>query len=143
MKMIALMCIAFGLVACQPQQINQAAQQQHFICKSLIEGFLKTQRLGEYQLDHLQPTLHQTATIRQYSYHASSDESMKLKMLVHQNLDFQCQQTSAQHFEIHLLTPQQASQNLNSPLAQQPLLSLDLPPQKTIDTLTAFALKTQ
>lgn len=31
--------IALSLSACQPQEVNQAAQQQHFICKSLIEGF--------------------------------------------------------------------------------------------------------
>lgn len=133
--MIAIVSIAFTLVACQPQQVNSAAQKQHFICKSLIDGFLKTQRLGNYQLDHLEPTLHQTATVRNYLYRASSDQTVKINIPVQNNLEFKCKQTSAQHFEIELVTPQQT----NSPT----LLSLDLPPQKTIDTLTAFALKTQ
>ena len=135
MKIITLIGTALILSACQPQQVNQAAQQQHFICKSLIEGFLKTQRLGEYQLDHLQPTLHHTVAKRAYSYRVSSDVNMRINMPIQQNLDFECQQNSAQHFEIKLLNKAQGN--------SQSLLSLDLPPQKTIDTLTAFALKTQ
>ena len=78
MRTIALISIVFGLTACQPQQANQAAQKQHFVCKSLIEGFLKTQNLAEYQLDHLEPTLHQTAAVRNYRYHTSSDQRMKI-----------------------------------------------------------------
>lgn len=135
MRMIALVSLALALSACQPQQVNQAAQQQHFVCKSLIEGFLKTQRLGNYQLDHLQPTLHQAVTVRHYHYRASGDQTVKINLPVQKNLEFKCQQTSAEHFEIHLITPQQPN--------TAPLLSLDLPPQKTIETLTAFALKTQ
>ena len=135
MRMIVLACIAFGLTACQPQQVNKAAQQQHFICKSLIEGFLKTQKLGEYQLNHLQPTLHQTTAKREYTYQASADHSMKINMPSQQNLKFECLQKTAEQFDIQLVNPQQ-TQN-------QTLLSLSLPPQKTIDTLTAFALKTQ
>ena len=42
---------------------------------------------------------------------------------------------NAEKFEIQLVNPQQ--------IQNQTLLSLSLPPQKTIDTLTAFALKTQ
>ena len=135
MRTIILLGVVLGLSACQPQQVNQAAQQQHFICKSLIEGFLKTQRLGEYQLDHLQPTLQQTASVRAYRYRASRDTTMKINMPTQQNLQFECRQDSAQHYEIQLVNSQQNS--------KQTLLSLDLPPQKTIDTLTAFVLKTQ
>lgn len=135
MRIIALTCIAFGLVACQPQQVNQAAQQQHFVCKSLIEGFLKTQRLGEYQLDHLQPTLHQTATERSYIYRASGYQNAKFNFPQQKNLTFKCLQKNAEQFEVQLVNPQHVQ--------NQTLLSLNLPPQKTIDTLTAFALKTQ
>ena len=127
--------IALSMSACQPQEVNQAAQQQHFVCKSLIEGFLKTQRLGEYQLNHLQPTLHQTASERNYTYRASGDQNMKLNFPQQKNLAFKCLQKNAEKFEIQLVNPQQ--------IQNQTLLSLSLPPQKTIDTLTAFALKTQ
>ena len=143
MKMFVLIGVAFGLIACQPQQVNQAAQQQHFVCKSLIEGFLKAQHFGEYQLEHLQPTLQKTAAIRQYTYHVSNDEKMKINMPAQKNLNFQCQQTSAQHFEIHLINSQQISQDENPRLKQQPLLSLELPPHKASDTLTTFVLKNQ
>ena len=135
MRIFTLLTTALLLSACQPQATNQIAQQQHFICKSLIEGFLKTQRLGEYQLDHLQPSLQHTAPIRAYTYRVSSDITMRLNMPTQQNLNFECQQDAAQHFEVHLVNQAENS--------KQNLLSLDLPSQKTIDTLTAFALKTQ
>lgn len=135
MRIFTVLMTALLLSACQPQATNQIAQQQHFICKSLIEGFLKMQQLGEYQLDHLQPTLQHTAPIRAYTYRVSSDISMRINMPTQQNLNFECQQDSAQHFEVRLVN---ATQGFT-----QNLLSLDLPPQKTIDTLTAFALGTQ
>ena len=34
------------LSACDVQQQNQQVQQQHFVCKSLIDGFLKAENLG-------------------------------------------------------------------------------------------------
>lgn len=131
----AILSISFLLMACQPQASNALAQKQHFVCKSLIEGFLKTQQLGQYQLQHMQPTLHQTSAQHLYQYHVSSDHEMRIHMPQQQNLNFQCSQTSAQHFELKLLNHEQQE--------IQTLLSLDLLPQKTMDNLTAFALKTQ
>ena len=131
----AILSISFLLIGCQPQTNNALAQKQNFICKSLIEGFLKTQQLGQYQLQHLQPTLHQTSAQRLYQYHISADHEMRIHMPQQQNLNFQCSQTSAQHFELKLLNHEQQE--------IQTLLSLDLLPQKTMDNLTAFALKTQ
>lgn len=130
-----ILSISFLLMACQPQANNALAQKQHFVCKSLIEGFLKTQQLGQYQLQHMQPTLHQTSAQRLYQYHVSADHEMRIHMPQQQNLNFQCSQTSAQHFELKLLNHKQQE--------IQTLLSLDLLPQKTMDNLTAFALKTQ
>ena len=131
----AILSISFLLMACQPQASNALAQKQHFICKSLIEGFLKTQQLGQYQLQHLQPTLHQTSAQRLYQYHVSSDHEMRTLMPQQQDLNFQCSQSSAQHFELKLLNHKQQE--------IQTLLSLELLPQKTMDKLTAFVLKTQ
>ncbi|OTG64296.1 hypothetical protein [Acinetobacter silvestris] len=139
MKIIKSSTIILGMsflfTACQPQATNSLAQKQHFICKSLIEGFLKTQQLGQYQLQHLQPTLHQASAQRLYRYHISSDQTMRINMPHQQDLNFACNQTSAQRFELKLLNQEQRE--------IQTLLNLDLPPQKTIDTLTAFVLKTQ
>lgn len=131
----AILSISFLLMACQPQASNALAQKQNFICKSLIEGFLKTQQLGQYQLQHLQPTLHETSAQRLYQYHISADHEMRIHLPQQQNLNFQCSQTSAQHFELKLLNHEQQE--------IQTLLSLDLLPQKTMDNLTAFALKIQ
>lgn len=64
MRTIILLGVILGFSACQPQQVNQAAQQQHFIYKSLIEGFLKAQHWSEYPNDHLQPTYTATASVR-------------------------------------------------------------------------------
>ncbi|OTG85085.1 hypothetical protein [Acinetobacter sp. ANC 4648] len=130
-----ILAISFLFTACQPQATNSVAQKQHFICKSLIEGFLKTQQLGQYQLQHIQPTLHQTAAQRLYRYHMTSDNTMRINMPYQQDINFECNQTSAQRFELKLLNHEQQE--------IQTLVNLDLPPQKTIDTLTAFVLKTQ
>ena len=135
MRIFTVLMTALLLSACQPQATNQIAQQQHFICKSLIEGFLKMQQLGEYQLDHLQPTLQHTAPIRAYTYRVSSDISMRINMPTQQNLNFECEQDATQHFNVRLVNQAHG--------IKQNLLSLDLPPQKTIDTLTAFVLGTQ
>ena len=131
----AILSISFLLMACQPQASNALAQKQNFICKSLIEGFLKTQQLGQHQLQHLQPTLQETSAQRLYQYHISADHEMRIHLPQQQNLNFQCSQTSAQHFELKLLNHEQQE--------IQTLLSLDLLPQKTMDNLTAFALKIQ
>ena len=131
----AILSISFLLMACQPQASNALAQKQHFVCKSLIEGFLKTQQLGQYQLQHMQPTLHQTSAQRLYQYHVSSDHERRTLMTQQQDLNFQCSQSSAQHFELKLLNHKQQE--------IQTLLSLELLPQKTMDKLTAFVLKTQ
>ena len=60
---------------------------------------------------------------------------MKINIPGQKDLAFKCLQTANDHFEIQLVNPHQPR--------SQTLLSLDLPPQKTIETLTAFALKTQ
>ena len=131
----AILSISFLLMACQPQASNALAQKQHFVCKSLIEGFLKTQQLGQYQLQHMQPTLHQTSAQRLYQYHVSSDHEMRTLMPQQQDLKFQCSQSSAQPLELTFPNHKQPE--------IQTLLSLDLLPQKTMDNLTAFVLKTQ
>jgi len=64
---ISLFCL-LSLSACQPPHVSQQVQQQHFICKALIEGFLKTQNLTDYQFLSLVPNLTETSTQRTYQY---------------------------------------------------------------------------
>lgn len=128
--------LVIGLLsACDVQQTNQQAQQQHFVCKSLIDGFLKAGNLGHYTLQKIQPTLNDTATERAYVYAVADDYLMKLNVPRQQKLKFNCQYEGTQRYTVQLFNPEhQRSENL---------ISLDLPTQNTIQTLTAFALKNQ
>ena len=128
--------LVIGLLsACDVQQPNQQAQQQHLVCKSLIDGFLKAENLGHYTLQKIQPTLNDTATERAYVYAVADDHLMKLNVPRQQKLKFNCQHDGAQRYTLQLFNLEhQRSENL---------IRLDLPPQKTIQTLTAFVLKNQ
>lgn len=128
--------LVIGLLsACDVEQTNQQAQQQHFVCKSLIDGFLKAGNLGHYTLQKIQPTLNDTATERAYVYAVADDYLMKLNVPRQQKLKFNCQYEGTQRYTVQLFNPEhQRSENL---------ISLDLPTQNTIQTLTAFALKNQ
>ena len=132
---LAMVVLAGWLSACQPQQPNASAQQQGFVCKSLIEGFLKTQNLAHYELKSIQPSLQESANQRIYVYNASPDHAMQLKNNPSRsNLQFQCQQTD-QHYALQLITDRH-NNTLN-------LMSLNLPTADTVKQLTAYSLKTQ
>lgn len=136
----AILCtflvILMGLLsACDLKQMNQQAQQQHLVCKSLIDGFLKAENLGHYVLKKFQPTLDNTATERAYVYAVADDHLMKLNVPRQQKLQFNCQHDGAQRYTVQLLNVDNQT--------QQNLISLNLPPQQTIQTLTAFVLKNQ
>ncbi len=136
----AILCTFWILVigslsACDVKQTNQQAQQQHFVCKSLIDGFLKAENLGHYILEKIQPTLDDTVTERAYVYAVAEDQLIKLNVPRQSKLKFNCQYDGAQRYTLQLFNPEyQRSENL---------IRLDLPPQKTIQTLTAFVLKNQ
>lgn len=130
----SLLLSAALLSACDTPTRNQAAQQQHFICKSLIDGFLKAQHLGQYQLDNIQPTLISTASQRHYTYQVSSDSIAKLNMPKQNQLQFECQQ-NASHYSVELIN---ANQN-----SKQMLMRLDLPETQTMEKLTAYSLETR
>ncbi len=134
MKLVYLGTLSVFLMACQPPQINQAAQQQHFVCKSLIEGFLKTQQLGQYQLRSIRPTLVETTDQRSYVYNTASDNNALLNTPVQPRLHFNCEQ-QGNHFALKLID------GYNNQQIQ--VISLDLPLEHTIKQLTAFQLKTQ
>lgn len=140
LKQALTMVVVGGVLsACQPQQLNAGAQQQGFVCKSLIEGFLKTQNLAHYELKSIQPTLQETAMQRTFVYQTASDHAIQLKSIPSRsNLQFHCQQTD-QHYALQLITDTQnntANNRIN-------LISLQLPATDTIKQLTAYSLKTR
>lgn len=86
---ISLFCL-LSLSACQPPHVSQQVQQQHFICKALIEGFLKTQNLTDYQFLSLAPSLTETSTQRTYQYRLNNEREMQMSLPRQKNLQFQC-----------------------------------------------------
>ena len=134
MKLIYLGTLSLCLAACQPVEINQAAQQQNFVCKSLIEGFLKTQQLGQYQLRSIKPSLQQNAVQRRYVYNTTSDNNAQFRTPIQQHLDFNCEQQD-NHFVLNLLDGTR-----KEPIH---LMSLVMPSAQTIKQLTAYQLKIQ
>ena len=122
------------LTACDRKQPNQVAQQQHFICKSLIDGFLKAQQLGQYQLHSFHPTLMSQADQRDYVYQVTSDNNAKLNLPKQNQLQFECQK-NANHYTVNLMNQEHSK--------AQALMSLELPQQQTMEKLTAYSLDTQ
>lgn len=130
-------CLGFlmTLTACDSSPKNQLAQQQNFICKSLIDGFLKAESLGQYELLSFEPNIHDVVNQRNYIYRVSSDYRMKSNIPHQQRLQFQCKHDSAQRYSVNLLNP--VNQRLHH------IISLDLPPKETVQALTAFSIKTE
>lgn len=118
------------MVGCETQRPHVLAQQQNFICKSLIDGFLKTQHLGQYELSEVSPSLDQVSPQRHYIYNISSDQSFRLNMPKQNELKFICNQPSEQRFNVELFDPSQ--QRLSA------LMSIDLPPKQQMNALTAY-----
>ena len=85
---LSLFSCAIALSSCQPQG-KTVAQQQHFICKALIEGFLKTQNLTDYQFLSLAPSLTETSTQRTYQYRLNNEREMQMNLPHQKNLQFQ------------------------------------------------------
>ena len=129
---LSLIALATLMVGCETQQTNVLAQQQNYICKSLIDGFLKTQQLGQYQLSEVSPSLDQVSPQRHYIYNISSDQNFRLNMPKQNELKFICNQPTEQRFSVELFDPSQ--QRLSA------LMSIDLPPKQQMDSLTAYVL---
>lgn len=132
MKLVYLCLISSLLMACQPQPTNQASLQQSYVCKALIEGFLKTQNLNQYELRNVQPDLDMDATQRTYTYRVASDITMRINLPTQPQLAFHCTQQNNQ-YTVKLMGTD-AKSNLN-------LLSLNIPEKQTIKNLTALQLK--
>jgi hypothetical protein len=127
--------ISLVLAACDSEPKNALAQQQHFICKSLIDGFLKAEHLGQYELQHFQPIIQNAVIERNYTYRVSADNQMRLVTPQQKKLHFQCQHAGNQSYTVKLLDPS------NNTL--QTLVHLNLPPRDVLKQLTAYSLGNQ
>ncbi len=113
------------LTGCDTETVTSAQQQQHFICKSLIQGFLRIQTLGHYQLDKDDKI---AAELTQLNY-IVQPEHRQYGLPQQQRLRFSCLQ---QHnlVQVRLIDPSHAQAQL--------VLSLAIPSSAHMKRLTAY-----
>ena len=117
MKKITLYISLIFLNACQPVQ-SIAAQQQNFVCKALIEGYLKAQQFNNFELrKEKREELHSTDQIT-YLYWQATLSGRMLGIPKPAELTFQCQRISSQHYRI---------QSLDASAKVTPLFTIHLP----------------
>ena len=122
-----LLCVSFfSLSGCQPETTQQINQQQNFMCKFLISGFLKAVRLPLYRIQlervqHLHTQLH-------YIAHPEHYQSL---MPQQQQLQLHCTQKAGFIF-LDLIDPQ-----THHP---ERVLSLKTPEAPLVKRLTAYHL---
>lgn len=130
LSLLYLLILGAGLSACQPKQ-HTAAEQQKFVCHTLIEGFLKTQSMSQYGLDHIEAIRAEHPEDLLYTYTAQQRQHLNITPQK-AKLQFNCQKLAARKFQIRLHQPQQAI--ANSPV----LLRIELPEQP-VDKYMAYA----
>ncbi|RKG31936.1 hypothetical protein [Acinetobacter tianfuensis] len=130
LKAILAVIGALALTACQPEQQTQANNQQNFVCKSLIHGFLSAQKLTQYELEQIQPVTASGFSQKLYIYKARSDTGINV-MPQQTKLRFACEQMTARKFQIKLRQAQGP---------EYPLLSVELPETQQMQQLTAYHL---
>lgn len=121
-----------SISACTPNTTDPLVLQQDYICKSLIQGFLKTQQLSHYDLSNTTPDLRQISEQRIYRYKTTSDTNMRLNMPSQAHLIFRCD-TQSNQYAIHLIRDQQ----------QIHVMSLSVPSAQDVRQWTAYRLKNQ
>ncbi|MFW1690738.1 hypothetical protein ACG9H2_12310 [Acinetobacter ursingii] len=84
-KLCFMLSIGLLLSACQP--LSAEKQQQDFICRSMIQGYLRIQQYTQYKLwsvDMQRPKLFR------YIYRPVTDNGMMIGALKNQALNFDC-----------------------------------------------------
>ncbi|MBJ9983853.1 hypothetical protein IAE19_00145 [Acinetobacter sp. S40] len=102
--------IGLLISACQP--LHPEKQQQDFICRSMIQGYLKIQQHTEYKLWSVD--MQRPQQIR-YTYRPISENGMMISTLKNQAFNFECLQNKTT-FQLRLKS-------------QQPLMEFQLPEQ--------------
>ncbi|MFW1754367.1 hypothetical protein [Acinetobacter wanghuae] len=127
---VAGLTLIFFLTACQNETEKTVNAQQHFMCKELIQGFLSTQHLTDYEVNiedyHLLKT--------QLNYTAQLKNVQRL-MPQPKQLQFNCIQGDNAKVQLHLVDPTQAQAHV--------VLSLNIPKAIDIKRLTAYQLPAQ
>ena len=130
-KLYLILPLVALMTACQPEHaIDQAALEQKFICTSLIDGFLKVTHNSHYRFTK---SIESPDQQKIYLYTVSSDHAVKLNSPTQKNLNFQCDDSKKQTYQVFLLD--QTSKT------KQPILSFHLPQTAELKQFTAYTLK--
>ncbi|APX64163.1 hypothetical protein [Acinetobacter schindleri] len=124
---IAVLSSVLSLLGCEKKTMTVADQQQDFICKSLIQGFLNTQKLPHYAID-MQMDRIQT----KFSYTAQPNQS-QARTPRQGTLGFDC-----------ILQKREVKLSLVDPISSQVhvILTLNLPSEAQMKRLTAYTQMT-
>lgn len=126
--LLNLLILGIGLSACQPKQ-QSAIEQQKFVCRTLIDSFLKTQSMNDYRLDSMKPIRSDGLDNLLYTYKAP--QSHHLNITPQQaKLQFNCQKIAERKFQIKLHFPQNLLPDSSI------LLAIELPKQQLKPLIT-------
>lgn len=127
MKIIALISLFLCLSACQPTAVP-LQQRHHFVCKSLIEGYLKTQHLAQFELWKKQYIKMQLTHYMIYIYREPTVSGLVLGIPKPNEMEFQCYQNTSQQYVVTRTEPTGAS---------TVLLKVLMSPKQLTDTFQA------
>lgn len=127
MKIIALISLFLCLSACQPTA-TPLQQRHHFVCKSLIEGYLKTQHLAQFELWKKQYIKMQLTHYMIYIYRQPTISGLVLGIPKPNEMEFQCYQNTSQQYVVT---------RTESTGASTVLLKVLMSPKKLTDTFQA------
>ncbi len=126
---LILLILGIGMSACQPKQLS-AIEQQKFVCRTLIDGFLKTQSMNHYRLGQIEPIDSSSSNDLLYTYKAQQHGQLHIRPR-QATLQFDCQKRSARTFQIKL------HQSENSVNDSALLLRIELP-EKQLTPLISY-----
>lgn len=98
MKLIFILGTFLCLSACHPT-INDKTQEQNFICKSLIKGYLQAQQLGQYEF-HQKTNEYGT---EQYIYRQPTVSGMVLGIPKAQQIKFECVESVNETYDVYVI----------------------------------------
>lgn len=100
MKLIAILSTVLLITACD--SISKPQHEQSFICKSLINGYLQAQQLGQYKF-HQQINQRESS---QYIYVQPTVGGMVLGIHQASQLQFECTKSSQNTYYIFVIDRQ-------------------------------------
>ena len=99
MKKISLLGLVLLFTGCVPTEQNIEEQQRNYICKSLINGFLQAQQLGQYEFHNKKIESNK----EYYTYQQPTVSGMVLGIPKNLEIRFECLEKSLKNYELKIL----------------------------------------